>query len=259
MSVYHPEYYDLFHDDHGGDIFFYRRLAATCGGPVLELGAGTGRVVLPIARSGLEICALDSSAPMLEILHRRLAGEPESVRELVSVVVADMADFDLSPRRFPLVTIPYRAFLHNRTPERQLACLKRCLAHLEPGGLLAFNVFHPSLDEMARSHGANAGRWRWVDEQPTDDGGWILLSEANLYNPGTQQVTARLRYERYDASGALTGTVMERLDLAYLYPGDLRDRLREAGFVEVRVDGGFDGQPFTSDGQELVVQARRRG
>ena len=258
MTVYHPDYYDLFHDDHGGDLFFYRGLAADCGGPVLELGAGTGRVVMPIARAGIEVVALDSSAGMLEVLRRRLSDEPPAVRELVSCVVGDMAAFHLD-RRFPLIQIPYRAFLHNRTPQAQLSCLLCCMEHLEPGGLLAFNVFHPSLAEMTRSHGENAGRWRWVDEQPTDDGGWILLSEATLYNSGAQQVTTRLRYERYNDQGRQISVDMERLELAYLYPGDIRDRMREAGFVEVRIDGDFAGQPFTTDGQELVVRGRRPG
>jgi SAM-dependent methyltransferase len=253
---YRPDYYDLFHDDHGGDVFFYRRLALECGGDVLELGAGTGRIVLPIARAGVTVWALELDQGMLATLRLRLEDESAAVRGRVKLHEGDMADFDLG-RRFSLVQIPYRAFLHNRFRNQQLSCLRACLRHLEPGGLLAFNVFHPSLEEMSRSYGANAGRWRWVDERPWSDGGTVLLSEAVLFDPAAQLVTSRLRYDRFDADGRLVCSDLEKLDLAYLYPGDLLALLSEVGFTEVRIDGDFDGRPFTADGQELVVRARR--
>lgn len=253
---YHPDYYDLFHDDHGGDIFFYRKLASERGGPVLELGAGTGRVALPLARAGLEVWALDMSEPLLGVFRKRLEREPRDVRARVTILSGDMRDFRLG-RRFAMIQIPYRAFSHNRSRADQLACLRCCMAHLEPGGLLALNTFHPSLTDMTQGHGPHAGRWRWVDERELDDGGWVVLSEAVLFDNADQLFSSRLRYERYDRSGRMVRVDMERLDMAYLFPGDIRELMAAAGFVDLRIHGDFDGRPLTADGQEMVIQASR--
>src|SRR5688572_23755792 len=87
------------------DISFYVEAAAKSGGPVLELGCGTGRILIPTARSGIEIAGLELSVGMLEACRRRLQAEPPEVRGRVSLQRGDMRDFDLG-RSFRLVTIP---------------------------------------------------------------------------------------------------------------------------------------------------------
>ena len=253
---YDPELYELFHDDHGGDIFFYRRLARASRGPVLELGAGTGRTLLPIARVGVRAVGLERDPRMLAALRARIAREPPHVRSCLEAVEGDMADFDL-PERFRLVQIPFRAFLHNTTRATQLSCLRSCYHHLVEGGELALNVFFPSLTVLSESRGSNAGRWRWVDEVAAPGGGWIMLSEAIHYDAVNQQAASRLRYDHFAEDGRLIRSHLQRLDIAYLYPGDLRDLLREAGFSEVKILGGFEGKPLKREEQEIVVRAKR--
>ena len=77
------------------DVEFYVAEARAAGGPVLELGCGTGRVLLPAARAGVEITGLDASANMLERCRAKLAAEPEAVRGRATLVRGDLADFDL--------------------------------------------------------------------------------------------------------------------------------------------------------------------
>jgi SAM-dependent methyltransferase len=254
-DTYDPELYDLFHP-HGrddSDVVFYRELALETGGPVLELGAGTGRTLLPIARAGIEIHGLDTSTRMLAALRRRLLDEPEPVRARVFVGEGDMRAFALE-RRFAAVLIPFRGFLHNLSRDEQLACLRACRSHLAPGGLLALSVFHPSIEITGA--GAFSGVWRWRGERSTADGGRVALSECTSYDTARQRLSARLRYERYDATGRLSSAHLHCLELSYLYPGDLRALLVEAGFGEVDIRGGFDGGPFTDERQELIVRAR---
>ena len=139
-----------------GDVEWYRRKAADSGGPVLELGAGTGRITIPIAEDGIRVSALDLDAGMLDKLRQKAAALSPDVRARISVHQGDMRSFALGDR-FALVVIPFRAFLHNLTRDDQLAALRSAHAHLRPGGELALNVFHPSLEYMA----ANAGASRW--------------------------------------------------------------------------------------------------
>ncbi len=255
-DTYDPELYDLFHphDREDSDVAFYRELAADRGGPVLELGAGTGRTLIPIARAGVEIHGLDTSPRMLAALRQRLQTESDEVRARVHIDEGDMRDFSLD-RKFEIVQIPFRGFLHNLTREEQLKCLRGCRSHLDPAGVLAFSVFHPSIEIMGANAGAFSGVWRWRGERPTSDGGRVALSECTTYDTPNQRLSARLRYEKFDGRGRLEFAHLHCLELAYLYPGDLRGLLGEAGFGEVDIEGGFEGAPFTDDRQELIVRA----
>jgi len=111
------------------DAPFYADLAREIGGPVLEIGCGTGRVLLPIARQGIEIYGIDNSAPMLEVLRENLAHENADVRSRVALHTGDMREFRLQ-RTFPLVTIPFRPMQHMFTLADQVAALKSAAAHL---------------------------------------------------------------------------------------------------------------------------------
>lgn len=254
--LYQPELYDLVTPESFlGDLEWYRAKARESAGPVLELGAGTGRITLGIAQDGIQVHALDADPAMLDRLQQKLADQRREVRERVVVTVGDMRVFSLE-ERFALIIAPFRAFLHNVTEQDQLACLHRVREHLRPGGCFAFNVFHPSLEYMSHHTGELAGVWRRVGTFPRAEGGFVLCSESNLYDTPMQLVDSQHRYEEFGRDGILIRTTLHRLQLAYLYPRDLRRLLNEAGFQSVRITGGFDGRPFEKDTDELVIQAR---
>jgi SAM-dependent methyltransferase len=124
----------LWHDlECGGyreDLPSWRSLATATGGPVLDVGAGTGRVTLDLAAQGLAVVALDSEAALLAALAHRAAGLA------VETVVADARSFELG-RRFPLIVVPMQT-LQLLGGRRGRAAFLRCArAHLEPGGLVA--------------------------------------------------------------------------------------------------------------------------
>jgi ubiquinone/menaquinone biosynthesis C-methylase UbiE len=256
-GTYDPELYDVATPDaFRGDVDWYRRKAQESGGPILELGAGTGRITIPIARDGLVIHALDADRGMLARLQRKVADLPEDVQQRITVFEGDMRAFQANGS-FALVIVPFRAFLHNLTQRDQLACLRSAHRHLRPGGRLALNVFHPSLEFMSQHAGALEGVWRWRTTHALPDGGCVVRSDANRYDTVQQRVYSHHRYEQYDANGNLTRTFLQRLELAYVYPSDIRRLLDQSGFGEVEITGGFDDQPFVNDTDELVVQAKR--
>jgi SAM-dependent methyltransferase len=254
-GTYDPSIYDAtIPSTFFGDVDWYRQKARECGGPVLELGAGTGRITLRLAQDGIGVHALDSDGEMLSALRRKIAAEPDEVRARVSVVHADMRTFELD-ERFALVIAPFRALLHNLTDEEHLACFRRVRAHLQPHGRFAFNVFHPSLEFMSQHAGSFAGVWRWASTTERADGVAIVRSDANRYDTVNRRIHSLLRYEEYASDGTLTRTFLHRLELSYLYPSDITRLLQEAGFRSIDICGGFHERPFARDTDELVVQA----
>jgi SAM-dependent methyltransferase len=128
-----------------GDTRFYCECARRFGGDVLELGVGTARVAIALAKAGYTVTGLDLSPAMLERAGQKLTGLPPGVAERVTLVHGDMSAFDLG-RTFPLILVPFRAFQHLLEPDAQrraLACMRR---HLAPGGHLVIDLFDPRLE-----------------------------------------------------------------------------------------------------------------
>jgi SAM-dependent methyltransferase len=123
-------WHDLECGEYREDLPLWRSLAARTGGPVLDVGAGTGRVTLDLARTGVAVVALDIEAALLSALGQRARGLP------VQTVVADACRFELG-RRFSLVVVPMQTLQLLGGPQARAAFLRRALAHLKPGGLLA--------------------------------------------------------------------------------------------------------------------------
>jgi len=133
------------------DVSFFVEAATQSGGPVLEVGCGTGRILIPTARAGIEITGLDLSPHMLAVCHERLNTEPKHVRSKVQLVEGDMRHFELA-RTFGLVTLPFRPFQHLTTVGDQLACLDCIHHHLETGGKLILDIFNPWLEALAKQN-----------------------------------------------------------------------------------------------------------
>lgn len=211
-----------------GDVEFFVEAAQSSGGPVLEVGCGTGRVLLPTARAGITITGLDASPSMLAICRRRVAAEPEPVRSRIDLVEADMRDFALG-RRFALATIPFRPFQHLLTVADQLACLTTIREHLQPGGQLILDLFNPSLDALA--------------QQAT---GEIVASEPEVTLPDGRKlvrhhrIVRRDRFEQindvellYDIShpGGHEERLVHAFRMRYLFRFEAEHLLLRAGFA----------------------------
>ena len=228
----------------GRDAEFYRELAREGAGPVLELGCGTGRVLLGIAAEGAPCTGLDRSPSMLNALRAKSA--PPTLR----LVCAPMQDFDLGSERFTLIYSAFRAFQHLYTVPDQLACLACVRRHLAPGGRLAFDVFNPRLERMA------------IDEEPEAEdarfelgGDEVVRYTAVRRDRGRQLMHLRMRYERR-RGGEVLGSESVEFDMRYFFRYELEHLLARAGFEEVELYGDFDRSPYASDSPAFIYVAR---
>ena len=142
------EFYDQIYRSRQ-DVAFFVEAAMEAAGPVLELGCGTGRVLIPTARSGVRIVGLDRSPHMLEVCRKRLLSEPKEVQSRVELMTADMRDFKLG-HTFELITTPFRSFQHLTTSDDQCSCLEAIRRHLAKDGKLILDFFNPALERLIR-------------------------------------------------------------------------------------------------------------
>ena len=159
MSEYDAiaELYDPWSRSVTEDIDFYVAEARKAGGPVVELGVGTGRIAVPVAAAGVPVIGVDSSVGMLEVCRRR--AEAAGVERMLDLRLGDLRDPPVGAR-VRLVTSPFRALLHLDTDADRRAALAAAFGLLVPGGRFVFDVFAPSTEDVQETHG------RWLEREP---------------------------------------------------------------------------------------------
>jgi SAM-dependent methyltransferase len=234
VSAYDPiaRLYDPWSSSVIEDISFYVEEAlAAGGGPVLELGVGTGRIAIPTAMAGVHVIGVDSSAEMLAVCRQRAE----------EAAIADRLDLRLGDLRRPpvdervgLVTCPFRAYLHLATDDERLEALAAARDRLRPDGRLVFDVFAPSQEDIEETDG------RWIEREPGIDerADWDLVAK-------------RLTLSVRGVSGEST------MQLSWLEPERWHSLLAEAGFEVAACYGWFDRRPYAG-GEDTVWIAHVR-
>ena len=237
------------------DVTFFVEAAKQSGGPVLEAGCGTGRVLIPTAKAGIEVTGLDLSPHMLAVCRERLKAESEEVRSRVRLVEGDMRHFEL-PGTFSLVTLPFRPFQHLTKVGDQLACLDCFHHHLETGGKLILDIFNPWLEALARQN---------IGEE--------LAEEPEFSMPDGRRVIRRHKIASRDVFNQINHTELiyyvthpdgrqERLvqafPMRYLFRFEAEHLLARAGFEVEQLYADYDKSPFGSKYPgELIFVARK--
>ena len=246
-----PAYYAATYAQRLEDVAYYVGLAQRAGGPVLEYGAGNGRIALPIARHGIDVVGIDHSAPMLADLRVRLAREPAEVRARVRAVRGDMRRVRLG-RRFPLVLATFNTALHLYTRDDVERFLARVREHLAPRGRFVLDLAMPAVGDLARPAGRpyHSPRFR----HPTT-GTIVLNREYFDYDPWRQVLFVAMEFE---PMGNPTGAWMTPLAHRQFFPQEWEALLHYNGFAVERVEGDFCGGPVTRDSDVMVWHAKAR-
>jgi SAM-dependent methyltransferase len=213
------------------DVPFYVAEARKAGGPIVELGVGTGRIAVPTAAAGVAVIGVDSSAGMLEVCRRY--ARVEGVEELLDLRLGDLASPPVS-ERVRLVTCPFRAYLHLQDEESRVAAFEAARELLVPGGKLIFDVFAPRRDDIEETHR------RWIEREPG-------IFERADWDEETRTLVLSVRGD----SGETT------MRLKWLPAPEWQRTLERAGFDVERVYGWFDYRLYRG-GEDMVFIARRR-
>lgn len=247
------------------DLHHYRRVCHEVGGAsgaaVLELGCGTGRLLVPLLRDGHRVVGVDRERPMLARCQERLSRLPPRTRARARLIQADFRELpvtDDNPGRFPVILCPFNAFMHLYSRADAERFLHQVRAHLAPGGLFAFDVLNPDLSWLVRSPERRWSRTRF--RHPTT-GQTLIYTTNHSYDQATQVNAVRIYYDAPDPRDpAAPPRAVQVVHLAQrqYFPAELEALLHYNGFALEGRAGDFDGGAFTSDSSEQVIRARVR-
>jgi SAM-dependent methyltransferase len=236
------------------DLPFYVDLAQQSVGPVLEIACGTGRVLLPIARNGIEIHGVDISRPMLATLKNSLALEPQPVRQRVTLHEGDMRDFRLGTQ-YPLVIIPFRPIQHMLTVPDQISALTTAALHLTDKGILAFDVFYPKFELI------NAGLGEEVPEMEGSQGTGPATVVRRYFRKESvdkiNQVFSFTFIYRTFRGAELILEETEAFQLSYFTYPHLRALFLLAGLEPVAEFGSFAKAPLDNSAEQMIFLLRK--
>jgi SAM-dependent methyltransferase len=252
------ELYDIVYADYDDDIPFYVDEAQAANGPCLELGCGTGRILIPAAQAGATIIGVDTAQPMLAQARRKIAAQPSAVQERITLVRGDMRTVQVE-QQFALVTVPFRAFLHLLSADDQVAALHNIHRLLQPGGRLALNFFDPSLESIVAHGGPIGGALHLTGEQFFDPRtNRLLIEYATVhYTPQWQRLEQYFVYDEVNRDGRVMGRLYRHLHMRYIFRWEFEHLLARCGFNVIALFGSFDRQPHLRTGQELIWIAQK--
>ena len=244
-------FYDLDYDSFQEDVAMYLGFAERAGGPLLELGCGTGRLLLPLAEAGYQLTGVDMSAQMLAIARAKL--DAADLSEQVTLLLADMREAPLE-QRYRLAFIAINSFMHLTTMEDQLAALHTWRDALLPGGLLIIDVYNPNPQRLLEADGRMEMQGRWFDP---DTGATVMKHFTRTLDDARQLQHVLFIYDEVLPDGTVKRTLAP-FQARYLYRFEGELLLDKAGFTPEQVYGSYDLEPYTSESERMIFVARRR-
>ena len=198
---------------------FYVLACEGATGPVIELGAGSGRIAVELARHGHRVIALDAAPAMLAQAERR--ARRYDVGELLETVVGDLREPPPLPES-DRVLAPFRTFMHLSGDAERLRALRAAASLLTGDGQFVFDVFEPSAADIRATHD------RWIARREG-------ISEHPLWDAGERRLELDIR---------LPGRVVS-MTLEWRSAAEWRALCAEAGLTVRAAESGFEGEPLT--------------
>ena len=240
------KFYDLFGSK--DDLEFYKELAIQNVESALELGVGTARVAIPLARAGVRVVGLDNSEYMLEVAREKLAKEPKAVRDRVTLMRGDMRNLKLD-QTFSFIYLPASTFDHCVTAQDRARCLSGIYHHLEEKGKFAFDIEQVAPDKPAAS-------W-WIDRKETSKDETVVRSIFTRRDLARRICNLDLFFDVY-RNGKLVERYHEYGEVAILFKEEVEKLLEQAGFRVEAVYGDFDKSEFRRDSPRAVFVTSKK-
>ncbi|RJQ53689.1 MAG: methyltransferase domain-containing protein [Actinobacteria bacterium] len=243
---------DLFDFDYPitTDVPFWVEMAKRANFPVLELGCGTGRILVPIAKTGVLATGVDSSARMLELAAKK--ARAAGVEGRLSFARADMASFSLDIKGYTMCFAARNSFMHLLVKEEQESSLASIRDHLVDGGILGIDVFNPKLEQVIGVRG-------------------VVAHDYTKYHPGLKRIITKrtrrtvdpfeqrqhLTYEYDLVSDDKTDRFSADVELRYYFRSELTLLLEKNGFAIEEIFGDYDFSPLRSSSPAMIFIARK--
>lgn len=248
----YARFYDLDYADFDEDLQLVRQSAARCGSPILELGCGTGRLLLSLATDGHEVTGVDLSEAMLELARQKVSSQGLSSR--VTLFRQDMRELDLG-RRFKLAFATINSFMHMMNADDQLVALNRIYQHLTGDGILLLDLFNPHPERLLDCSGQVT-----LDKVLTDaDTGqtWTKF-RIQTVDLAEQTVHTTLLLDQTNREGHVQRETFD-YSLRYIYRAELELLLHRAGFQLEAVYGSYELDEYTGESDKMIAVARPLG
>lgn len=242
-----PELYDLMLDGLDFDVAYWTRLAKESGGPVLDVGCGTGRVLVRLLEAGIDADGVDNAPAMLERCRARAAaigGRP-------GLALGDMRSFEL-PRRYALVICAFNAFAHCDTTDEQLRALKSMRAHLAPGGSVALHMSWPRPSYWSEEDGVPVLELETRDPRT---GRRLQMWDTRFKDPVAQRQHSKMEMKELDEEGRVLAVHRSETTQRWVYRWELELLFRAAGFTRWEIAGGFAGETLSLEHCQMVARA----
>lgn len=246
------DYYDWEHHDFQDDVPLYLGYAQSTGGPVLDAGCGTGRLLAPLAQAGYDIVGLDSSHEMLRVAATRAAAR--GVRGRIDAVEADMRDFELR-REFGLAFVALGTFHHLPTTADQRSALARLARHIRAGGVLILDLINPTPEWLSAADEAVVHHLTRPFPRPDsqDVVSKLVVRSSSFESQLDRQI---IYYDRISPDGTVSRSV-SRMDLRYLFRYEAEILIAEAGLRIRDLFGGYDLERYDRTSDRMIFVAEK--
>lgn len=252
MSFYKTiaRFYDAENSDKIDDIQLYAELAEEYGGPIIDIGCGTGRVMMPLARAGYEVHGIDNEKAMLdraELYRTQLKLDPKNM----ILHYGDVLTYQLD-KKFPLVLVPYNGMMHFHSQEAQLAVLKKLREWVENDGLLVLDL--PNAGEVFASQDTSSITLERTFLEP-ETGHIVMQQSVSFLDRVSQLFKVTWIYDEITSDGTVKRTFAPIM-LYYYFYSEMRLLLQQAGFEIEAVYGDVDYAPFEDGCERMVILAK---
>lgn len=237
------EEYDLQYQNYKEDRPFYLSEIKRAK-KILEIGCGTGRILLPALKKGADIEGIDSSPNML----KNLQGKAKAAGLKPKTYLADMRKFKLN-KKYDLIIVPFRVFLHNLTIKDQKKTLCNFHKHLLPAGRLILNFFNPDYKRMTNYQGQKEFH-TYVKDPVTKNK--VKISARNYFFPAEQLVKIIFIHEEFDRHDLLVSKKEFKTKLRYIFRFEFEHLLELTGFKPLKLYGDFKRGKFTDKSREMI-------
>lgn len=243
-------FYDAENSDKTDDIQLYLELAEEYGGPIIDIGCGTGRVMAPLAQEGYEVHGIDNERAMLDRAERLRQTSPE-LKQNLHLHHGDVLTYALD-KPFKLVLVPYNGLMHFHDQETQIAVLHKLRAWTAPDGLLVLDL--PNAGDIFGTQETDAVMMERTFLEP--ESGHMVMQQSHSYLDRTRQLLrVTWIYDEITGDGTVKRTFAP-LVLYYYFYSELRLLLERTGFAVEAVYGDTAYGPFEDGCERMVVFAR---